>query len=118
MIIIGLKLNESKCEVISRSAIPPGLQISSFTHVQPSDSVLWGAPLVDGAALDEALLNSCSSLSTAENKLSRIAAHDALVLLKSCISTPKILHILRSSPCSGHPTLMSIDGILRRNTEL
>src|SRR6201996_7829045 len=113
-ITVGLQLNHSKCEIVSSSTIPPGLLISDFTHLQPSNSVLLSAPLTGGAALDEALENSCSTLSTAASRLSCISAHDALVLLKSCVSTSKILHILRSSPCSGHPTLMSIDGILRQ----
>ena len=34
--------------------------------------------------------------------------------MKSCLSTPKLLHLLRSSPCTGHPTLITIDQVLRR----
>lgn len=111
---IGLQLNQSKCEIISLSNIPPELLIGKFTHLQPTDSVLLGAPLMVGAALDEALSSSCSALSTAACRLSDISAHDALVLLKSCVGTSNILHILRSSPCSGHPSLTRIDGILRQ----
>src|ERR1700761_9046777 len=70
--------NHSKCEIVSSSTIPPGLLISDFTHLQPSNSVLLCASLMGGAALDEALENSCSTLSTAASRLSCVSAHDAL----------------------------------------
>src|SRR5215471_17698081 len=111
---IGLQLNQSKCETISLANIPSGLLISGFSTVSPVDCVLLGAPLVCGNALDAALVSRCSELSTAEGRLSNICAHDALLLLKSCLSTPKLLHILRSSPCTGHPCLTTIDESLRR----
>ena len=111
---VGLHLNLSKCEIISPSSIPSELLLSSFTHIQPCESTLLGAPLLEGLAMDETLLKSCSDLAHAASRLSLISSHDALVLLKSCFSSSKILHILRSSPCSGHPTLSRFDTILRQ----
>ena len=111
---LGLILNRSKCEIISHSPVPSGLSISRFCAVSPTESSLLGAPLLVGTALDSALHKSCSELSVAENRLTSIAAHDALVLLKSSLSTPKILHLLRSSPCVGHQSLETIDNLLRR----
>jgi len=111
---LGLILNRSKCEIISHSPVPSGLSISRFCAVTPTESSLLGAPLLVGTALDSALHKSCSELSVAENSLTSIAAHDALVLLKSSLSTPKILHLLRSSPCVGHQSLETIDNLLRR----
>ena len=111
---IGLTLNSSKCEIISQSIIPPGLSVSSFCQVSPSDSILLGAPLLCGSALDAALSSRCSELATAESRLSIISAHDALLLLKSSLSTPKLQHLLRSSPCAGHTSLTTIDDTLRR----
>lgn len=111
---LGLQLNKAKCEVISRSAIPTGLLLSQFSHLSPVEATLLGAPLIDGVALDEALLDSRAKFVDVADRLSRVSAHDALVLLKSCGSTPRILHLLRSSPCSRHPTLSLIDEVLRR----
>ena len=111
--VIGLSLNSAKCEIITQSEIPSGLSISNFRCVTPEDSVLLGAPLLTGSALDTALSDKCTELATAESRLSLISAHDALMLLKSSLSTPKLLHLLRSSPCTGHSTLATNDNTLR-----
>ena len=111
---IGLSLNTAKCEIITRSNVPSGLAVSDFCRVSPEESVLLGAPLLCDSALDAALSSRCSELNTAEGRLSLISAHDALLLLKSSLSTPKLLHLLRSSPCTGHSALSIIDDSLRR----
>ena len=110
---LGLIFNRSKCELISSSPVPSGLSVSDFCTVAPTDSSLLGAPLLEGPALDGALQKCFSQLSVAESRLSSIAAHDALLLLKSSLGTPKLLHLLRSSPCTGHQALLSIDKLLR-----
>ena len=110
---IGLQLNKSKCELIACDPVPPGLLISDFKLVRPEAASLLGAPLLPGTALDTALLDRCSELANCQSKLSLIAAHDALLLLKTSLSTPKLTHMLRSSPCSGHHTLRTIDDQLR-----
>ena len=38
---------------------------------------------------------------------------DALILLKSCLSAPKVLHTLRRSPSMSHPSLQLFDSLLR-----
>jgi len=113
---LGLILNRTKCEIISHSPIAPGFSVSEFCSVSPAESSLLGAPLLVGTALDKALQKSYSELSVAEGRLTSIAAHDALVLLKSSLSTPRILHLLRSTPCTGHKSLQTIDNLLRRCT--
>ena len=42
-------------------------------------------------------------------RLKLLSAHDALILLRSSFSAPKLLHTLRSSPCAEHPTLTTFD---------
>ena len=37
---------------------------------------------------------------------------DALLLLKSSMSTPKLTHLLRAAPCAGHSALAALDKIL------
>ena len=48
----------------------------------------------------------------APERLQLITSHDALILLKSSCSSPRLKHILRSSPCDGHMTLTSISDVL------
>ena len=111
--VIGLSLNDTKCEIISHFGLPSAVGLNSFIHVTPADSVLLGAPLLPGAALDNALSSRHAELAQAKSRLCQVTAHDALVLLKSSLSTPKLQHILRSSPCSGHQALNEIDSVLR-----
>ena len=40
-------------------------------------------------------------------------SHDALLILRSSLSAPKLLYLLRTSPCFGHPALAAFDTILR-----
>jgi hypothetical protein len=42
-----------------------------------------------------------------------VSAHDAMLLLKSSFSAPKLQNVLRSAPCDGHQLLESFDSILR-----
>lgn len=110
---IGLFLNEAKCEIISHAPESSNLHINKFVHVFPPDAVLLGAPLLEGPALDQSLSTHMASLSTGQKRLNLITSHDALLLLKSSLSAPKLLHTLRAAPCSGHALLSSIDRTLR-----
>ena len=110
---IGLHLNQSKCELISGGSVAQELDIANFVHVLPEDAVLLGSPLLPGPAVDKSLTDQMANLSTGQKRLNMISSHDALVLLKSSLSSPKLLHTLRAAPCSGHPLLTSIDNILR-----
>jgi hypothetical protein len=40
-------------------------------------------------------------------------SRDALVLLRSCFSAPKMTYLLRCSPCFGHPELVAFDVLLK-----
>jgi hypothetical protein len=113
---IGLDLNASKCELVSHPTDPPCSFpdcLSSFVRVNVVDAILLGAPLFIGHTLDEAWASRCEMLGRALSRLKTIAAHDALVLLRSCFSAPKVMHLLRCSPSSGHASLQEFDGLLR-----
>src|SRR5215470_1232849 len=84
---ISLHLNTSKFEVICQSQCPLGVSISQFKLVPTDQAVLLGAPLIPGASLDKSLSNSHVEMSTLENRLALITAHDGLLLLKSSMST-------------------------------
>ena len=55
----------------------------------------------------------CDDLVKAMNRLKHISAQDALILLKSSFSAPRVLHLLRCSPSVGHTALGTFDQLLR-----
>lgn len=110
---LGLHLNVKKCELIGRHRISSG-RLADFTFTERDKVVLLGAPLFQGEALDDALVAACQTLSTAIGRLKSVAAHDALILLRSSFSAPKVNHIIRCSPCFGHPSLSTFDSLLRQ----
>ena len=67
-----------------------------------------------GAALDSAWEKRCEDLARACDRLRLIGAQDALILLRSSFSAPKVLHLLRCSPSADHQALSNFDAILRR----
>ena len=109
---IGLHLNVEKCEQIanSPSTIKP---LSDFEFVNINNATLLGAPLTKGTAMDSLLSKRLNDLKRSAERLRLISAHDAVILLKYSCGTPKILHMLRSSPCAQHPSLDEFDSVLR-----
>ena len=113
---IGLDLNSTKCELICQPGGPPSPIapcLTGFTTVSVSDAMLLGAPLFTGSALDQIWASRCDMLKTVLGRLKALAAHDALILLRSCYSAPKVLHLLRCSPSFGHHLLSDFDGLLK-----
>ena len=110
---VGLTLNEAKCEIISSNPPQASSPLSKFTHVTPAEAVLLGAPLGRGPAMDLALQTRCDDLGRAVEKLKLLSAHDSLILLRSCFSSTKVMHLLRSSPCADHPGLTKFDELVR-----
>jgi hypothetical protein len=113
---MGLHLNDAKCEVILHPNSTDSV-FSQFVPVTLDNATLLGAPLFQGSGLDITWSNYCSDLSRAIDRLTVIAAHDALILLKACFSAPKVQYILRSSPSMDHPGLAVFDNLLRDGLE-
>jgi len=111
---IGLQLNSKKCEVISNASTATEPVFRHFIHLDVNGASLLGAPMTTGPAMDSALEARCAELTRVVGRLRAISSHDALVLLRSSFSAPKLLHTLRSSPCAGHPTLEKFDDTLRK----
>ena len=117
MIIIsamGLQINPSKCEIISRGVATQIAQFNNFIFLAPDEAELLGAPLFPGRKMDAALAKRCTEFNTAISRLSLLSAHDALILFRASFSAPKMMHMLRCSPCTEHPLLEEIDNILRK----
>jgi len=103
---IGLSLNVSKCEFIAHKDFQvDDALLQSFHRVELEDVSLLGAPLFPGAELDTAWDDRCEDLTRAADRLSAIGAQDALILLRSSFSAPKVLHLLRCCPPADHPVL-------------
>ena len=116
---MGLHLNIAKCELISS----PDFQVSdttlrSFSRTSIADASLLGAPLFPGVVLDEAWAAACSELSRAVDRLKCIGSQDALILLRSSFSAPRVQHLLRCSPSVDHPALLEFDELLRSAVSL
>ena len=110
---LGLNLNVSKCEIISRDQQPFEGPNEDFTRINPSDAVLLGAPLGPGSALESALEGRCSYLRIAIDYRKNISAHDVFIFLRSSFSVSTLMYTLRCSPCTGHHFLEIDYGLLR-----
>ena len=74
---------------------------------------LLGAPLFPGPVLDKAWSDRCADLARAVDRLDAVSSQDALILLRSSFSAPKVLHLLRCSPSVDHSCLQAFDSMLR-----
>jgi hypothetical protein len=84
-----------------------------FSLVAPDSVVLLRAPLSEGQAMSECLFSRCADLSRAIDRMKLVSAHDALLLLKTCLSASRLLYTLRSAHCEGHTLLDKFDGLQR-----
>lgn len=114
---LGLVLNEAKCECIVDSRLVPPEDLrdafAGFALLEPIDAELLGAPLFVGRHLDKTLDKKVDDLKRAASRLPKLQAHDGLLILKNALSAPKLIYILRTSPCSGNQALVEFDATLR-----
>jgi hypothetical protein len=111
---VGLVLNRQKCEVIVTDDTLPLPQVfSEFTSVKSDRGELLGAALFVGTRLDEILDVKVGDLKRAAGRLHLLHSHDALLILKNALSAPKVLYLLRCSPCFGNIRLRDFDTIMR-----
>jgi hypothetical protein len=108
----GIILNIDKCEQISN--VPSTtLPIKDFEFITIENATLLGSPLTKGKAMDCLLSKRLNELRKIADRLRLISSHDAVTLLKYSCGSPKMLHMLRSSPCTQHPSLDDFDSVLR-----
>lgn len=101
---VGLKLNTSKCEVLRIKPLNNS-EIEKLNEVLPDIIVppleefcLLGAPLtLDGIPI--AIAKKSITIETLITRLEGLSAHQALFILKNCLAIPRMMHLLRSSPC-------------------
>ena len=113
---LGLLLNPSKSEVIcgdqaTREAILSHLPEARV--VDPADACLLGSPIGDISSVSSSIERKVHFLKTMGERLQHLEAHDAILLLRHSFAIPKLLHILRTSPCFLSPSIKAFDVELR-----
>ena len=110
---LGLLLNYNKTEIICSKE--SGTQLLSYAPVlrKPKDADLLGTPLGDMPCIDNALFDKVSKLKILGDRLGHLYKQDALLLIRSAFSMPKILYLLRTAPCFSSSVLEVFDQELR-----
>ena len=113
---IGLQLNLQKREVVmdDSTMIPKSSILNHFIKVCKEDMTLLRAPVFKGSAQDTVLKQKVEQLQKAMERLSFVHSHDALVLLKSSLSMPKLIYFLRTSNCCDNPLLTTFASTLKQ----
>jgi len=93
--VTGLILNPLKCEIIANDfdSVPNLTAFHQFKRVITRDMTLLGAPVQRGPAVELALQTKLDDLDRAMSRLTMLHSHDALVLLKNSLSSPKLLYL-------------------------
>ena len=110
---IGLVLNSDKCEltVLGEPQVSEACQqinglLPNLKSVPLSEVTLLGAAMGD-TSLDTLLRDFLTSFGIVSQRLLKLSSHDALFLLRTCLSMPKLLHSLRTSPSFTRPALLT-----------
>ena len=86
---LGLKLNKSKCELISTNTVHMAhTEFSGFTSTPVSKMRLLGAPVMPGLEVTAALNEKTEDLRRAVSRLTLLQSQDAPTLLRYILSIP------------------------------
>ena len=81
--------------------------------MSPSDATLLGSSVGNIFSISSTISEKTSLLKTMGGRLQHLSAHYAILLLRHSCAIPKLLHILRTSPCFSSPALKAYDEELR-----
>jgi len=112
---VGLQLNHEKCEVFGLSVASQSLWLESgldFVIRSSEEATLLGSP-IHSDGVDQAMEARCDQLGSVLPRLSKMAAHEAFYLLKSCFALPRLMYLLRTAPCGSSPETQRFDEVLR-----
>ena len=113
---LGLVLNQPKSEVICSdpsSRAPLLSLIPNAKPVAPSAATILGSSVGDMCSIASTITEKTHLLRTMCLHLHHLSAQDALLLLCHSFAIPKLLHILRTSPCFASSSFKSCDLELR-----
>ena len=113
---LGLQLNRSKTELICPDHATRSLVLSAFPGVRVvnvEDAELLGSPLGNATSIEASIGEKIKQLELMGERLCHLHAHDAITLLRHSFTIPKLMHLLRTSPCFDSPRLQDYDNLLR-----
>ena len=111
---LGLHLNRSKCELVGASEqtiLAFKLAGIDIPVVPIEKSFLLGAPL-HCESLDQAISDKHDDLTRLATRIKFLPAHDGLFLLRNALGIPKMMYLLRTSPCFKSSLLETFDNSL------
>ena len=81
--------------------------------VSPEQATLLGSPIGGEEGVDKSIIEKTRALEIMGGRLRHIHAHDAFCLLCHAFALPKVLYILRTTPCFQSFLLQNFDTLLR-----
>ena len=113
---LGLHLNQSKSELICDDMFSRNVMLDdapSLRYVSCSQATLLGSPIGGLECIDHTIEEKVDMLEWMGNRLHALSSHDALLLLRHSFAIPKVLYVLRTTPCFLSPELARFDESLR-----
>ena len=98
---LGLHLNASKCEIISKNTTKQ-FESTAFECFQRKDLdnlCLIGALILRGPVTYNCHSEKYVKLNKGTSRLLMLQAHDAMIILKNSLGIPKLIFILRTADC-------------------
>jgi hypothetical protein len=115
---LGLQINRSKCEVIghtSETRMMFEAQGVTLPESNSSSVILLGAPLFAGQHLDQVMEEKRMELMRLSRRLELMPSHDSLYLLRNVFAAPRLMYLLRTTPCTDSPVLPLFDATIRES---
>ena len=89
-----------KSKVLIQDSLPPySLLYQGVCVVDPADATLLGSPIGDTGSIIAAINTRAAILKCLRERLHYLTSHDAYLLLHHSLAIPKLLYLLRTSPC-------------------
>ena len=115
---IGLEVKRSKCEVVGHTNETRNMFRAhniTLPETTASTVIFLGAPMSAGQHLDSVLESKRDELRLLTRRLELMPSHDSLFLLRNVLAAPRLMYLLRTSPCTGSPELPLFDIVLRES---
>ena len=115
-----LELNHSKSKLFCVDDSAKESILSSFPLlkvIDPEDAILLGSPIGSREAGDNAIKKKINNLKLLKERIKEVQAHDALCLLRSAFTLPRLLFLIRTAPCFQSHLLAQCDLLQRHILE-
>ena len=112
----GQQLNRRKTELICDDPSACDAVVSAVSELQVitcGQATLLGTPIGSVGLIDTTISSKIEKLKLMGGRLQHLYSQDALLLLRNSFAIPKVLYILRTTPCFLSEQLEVFDGALR-----